>query len=154
MPTIGRVAPAFSLATDTGDTVALKDFRGTNVILYFYPKDDTATCTVQACEFRDAFPRFTKQRAVILGISPDSVRSHQKFKTKFALPFTLLADTDHAIAELYGVWVEKTLYGRKYMGVERTTFIIDAKGKLRHIFAKVQSAGHAAEVDAVVARIA
>jgi thioredoxin-dependent peroxiredoxin len=153
VPTIGRVAPAFTLATDTGETVSLKDFRGRTVVLYFYPKDDTSSCTVEACEFRDAFPQFSSRNAVILGISPDSVKSHAKFRAKFDLPFTLLADVGHAVAETYGVWVEKMLYGRKYMGVARTTFVIDGKGKLRHVFENVKSEGHAAAVDAVVARL-
>jgi thioredoxin-dependent peroxiredoxin len=153
MPTIGRVAPAFTLDTDTGTTVALKEFRGTPVVLYFYPKDDTSGCTTQACEFRDVMPRFRKIGAVILGVSPDTVKSHAKFKAKFDLPFTLLADTAHAVAERYGVWKEKSMYGRKYMGVERTTFLIDAKGVLRHVFEKVTPAGHAADVEAALASL-
>ncbi len=153
MPTIGRVAPAFTLLTDTGEAVSLKDFRGSNVVLYFYPKDDTSGCTEQACEFRDSFPRFRRKGAVILGVSPDSVKSHVKFKAKFDLPFTLLADTDHVACEKYGVWKEKSMYGRKYMGVERTTFVIDAKGKLRWVFEKVKPAGHADEVAAALAAL-
>ncbi len=150
MPTIGKAAPAFSLETDTGETLTLKELKGRNVVLYFYPKDDTSGCTTEACEFRDLMPRFSKDGAVILGVSPDSVKSHAKFKAKYELPFTLLADTEHAIAEAYGVWKEKSMYGRKYMGVERTTFLIDAKGVLRHVFEKVKPAGHADEVAAVL----
>jgi thioredoxin-dependent peroxiredoxin len=151
MPTIGKPAPAFTLATDTGETVSLKDFKGQTVVLYFYPKDDTSGCTTEACEFRDSMPRFKKDNAVILGISPDDVKSHAKFKAKYELPFTLLADTEHAVAEAYGVWKEKSMYGRKYMGVERTTFLIDGKGVLRQVFEKVKPAGHADEVAAAIA---
>ncbi len=153
MPTIGKAAPAFTLETDTGETVSLKTFKGQNVVLYFYPKDDTSGCTTQACEFREIMPRFAKDGAVVLGVSPDGVKSHQKFKAKYELPFTLLADTEHAVAEAYGVWKEKSMYGRKYMGVERTTFIIDAAGKLRHVFEKVKPAGHAEAVAAVLATL-
>ncbi len=153
MPTLGKAAPAFTLDTDTGESLSLKDLKGQNVILYFYPKDDPSGCTTQACEFRDQMPRFKKGSAVILGVSPDSVKSHQKFKAKYDLPFTLLADTEHAIAEKYGVWKEKSMYGRKYMGIERTTFLIDATGKLRRIFEKVKPAGHADEVAAALAEL-
>jgi thioredoxin-dependent peroxiredoxin len=153
MPTIGKAAPAFSLETDTGEKVSLKDFKGKTVVLYFYPKDDTSGCTTQACEFRDLMPRFKKGAAVILGVSPDSVKSHVKFKAKYDLPFTLLADTEHAVAEKYGVWKEKSMYGRKYMGVERTTFLIDAKGVLRQVFEKVKPAGHADEVATAIAAL-
>ncbi len=153
MPTIGKAAPAFTLETDTGDTVSLKDFKGQTVVLYFYPKDDTSGCTTEACEFRDIMPRFTKDKAVILGISPDNVRSHAKFKAKYDLPFTLLADTEKVVAEAYGVWKEKSMYGRKYMGVERTTFLIDAKGVLRQVFDKVKPAGHAEAVAAAIAAL-
>ncbi len=145
-PTVGKAAPTFTLETDAGEMLSLKNLRGTTVVLYFYPKDDTTGCTQEACEFRDLFPQFTRSKAVILGISPDTVKEHVKFKAKFGLPFTLLADVDHAVAEKYGLWVEKTFYGRKYMGVERTTFIIGPDGKIRRIFAKVNPAGHAAEV--------
>jgi thioredoxin-dependent peroxiredoxin len=153
MPTIGKAAPAFTLETDSGETLSLKELKGKNVVLYFYPKDDTSGCTTEACEFRDLMPRFTKGSAVILGVSPDNVKSHQKFKAKYELPFTLLADTEHAIAEKYGVWKEKSMYGRKYMGVERTTFLIDAKGVLRKVFEKVKPAGHADEVAAALAEL-
>jgi thioredoxin-dependent peroxiredoxin len=153
MPTIGKAAPAFSLLSDTGEKVSLKDFKGQKIVLYFYPKDDTSSCTKEACEFRDLMPRFDTSKSVILGVSPDSVVSHQKFKAKYDLPFTLLADTEHAIAEKYGVWKEKSMYGNKYMGVERTTFLIDAKGVLRHVFEKVKSTGHAKAVATVLETI-
>ncbi|HUX33299.1 MAG TPA: thioredoxin-dependent thiol peroxidase [Gemmatimonadaceae bacterium] len=153
MLTIGKAAPAFTLDTDTGAQLSLKDLKGSPVVLYFYPKDDTSGCTVEACEFRDTMPRFNKSKAVILGVSPDSVKSHQKFKAKYDLPFTLLADTDHAVAEKYGVWKEKSMYGRKYMGVARTTFIIDATGKVAKIFEKVTPKGHAEEVQAALAEL-
>jgi len=153
MPAVGKSAPAFTLDTDTGERLSLRDLKGKPVVLYFYPKDDTSGCTAEACEFRDAFPRFDKSKAVILGVSPDPVKSHQKFKAKYELPFTLLADTDHAVAEQYGVWKEKSMYGRKYMGVERTTFIIDAAGKIAKIFEKVKPQGHAAEVEAALATL-
>jgi thioredoxin-dependent peroxiredoxin len=153
MPSIGKAAPAFTLDTDTGEALSLKDLKGKKVILYFYPKDDTSGCTTQACEFRDSMPRFRKGSAVILGVSPDSVKSHQKFKAKFDLPFTLLADTGHGLAEKYGVWKEKSMYGRKYMGVERTTFLIDAKGVLRKVFEKVKPEGHADEVALAIAAL-
>ena len=141
------------LSTDTGDAVSLEDFKGKTVVLYFYPKDDTSSCTVEACEFRDSTPQFKKGKAVILGVSPDTVKSHQKFKVKYDLNFTLLADIDHAVAERYGVWQEKSLYGRKYMGIERTTFLIDGKGVLRKVFEKVKSAGHADEVAEAIAAL-
>ena len=150
MVSVGKSAPAFSLDTDAGEKLALKDLKGRPVVLYFYPKDDTPGCTVEACEFRDAFPRFKGTKAVILGISPDSVKSHQKFKTKFDLPFTLLADEDHAIAEKYGVWQKKSMYGRSYMGIARTTFVIDKDGKVAKIFEKVKPKGHAEEVEQAI----
>ncbi len=153
MPTIGKAAPAFTLDTDTGERLALRDLKGRPVVLYFYPKDDTSGCTTEACEFRDAFPRFRKSKAVILGISPDSVKSHQKFKARYELPFTLLADPDHTVCEKYCVWKEKSMYGRKYMGVERTTFVIDGAGKIAEIFVKVKPAGHAADVEAALAEL-
>jgi peroxiredoxin Q/BCP len=143
----GKSAPAFTLDTDSGEPLSLKELKGRPVVLYFYPKDDTPGCTVEACEFRDAFPRFKGTKAVILGISPDSVKSHQKFKQKFDLPFTLLADVDHAIAEKYGVWQKKSMYGRSYMGIARTTFVIDKDGKVAKVFEKVKPKGHAEEVE-------
>ena len=148
--TVGGMAPAFDLETDSGGRLSLRDLRGKTVVLYFYPKDDTPGCTQEACEFRDLFPRFTRGKAVILGVSPDSPRKHANFKKKYDLPFTLLSDKDHKVAERYGLWVEKTFWGRKYMGVERTTFIIGPDGKIRKIFSKVSPEGHAAEVEAAL----
>lgn len=136
----------FTLQTDTGDMLALSSLRGKNVVLYFYPKDDTPGCTLESCELRDLFPRFASSHAVVLGISPDDAASHQKFKAKFNLPFTLLVDENHALAEALGLWVEKTFYGKKYMGVQRTTYIIGADGGVKHVFEKVNPAGHADEV--------
>lgn len=150
MVSVGKSAPTFSLDTDAGEKLSLKDLKGRPVVLYFYPKDDTPGCTVEACEFRDAFPRFKGSKAIILGISPDSVKSHQKFKEKFDLPFTLLADEDHAIAEKYGVWQKKSMYGRTYMGIARTTFVIDKDGKVAKIFEKVKPKGHAEEVEQAI----
>ncbi len=150
VPAVGRMAPDFSLATDDGSTLQLKSLRGRPVVLFFYPKDDTTTCTKEACEFRDLFPRFDQAKAVVLGVSPDSVKSHARFRARYALPYALLADTEKTVVAQYDVWKEKSMYGRKYMGVERTTFVIDAKGKVRHIFANVRTNGHAAEVMAVI----
>ena len=146
-------APDFTVKTDEAKDLQLSELRGRPVVLYFYPKDDTPGCTVEACELRDAFPRFKKSDAVILGVSPDDVTSHQKFKRKFDLPFTLLADTDHAIAERYGVWVEKSMYGKQYWGVQRSTFIIDADGRVAKVFPKVKPEGHAAEVEGEIGRL-
>jgi peroxiredoxin Q/BCP len=142
-----KTAPDFTLLSDSGESTSLSDFKGQTVVLYFYPKDDTTGCTQEACEFRDLFPRFRKSKAVILGVAPDSPRKHANFKKKYSLPFTLLSDKDHKVAERYGIWVEKLFWGRKYMGVERTTYIIGPDGKIRKIFAKVNPDGHAAEVE-------
>jgi peroxiredoxin Q/BCP len=147
-------APDFTVKTDEGKDLKLSALRGKPVVLYFYPKDDTPGCTVEACELRDAFPRFAKSRAAVLGVSPDDVLSHQKFKKKFELPFTLLADTDHRIAEQYGVWVEKSMYGKKYWGVQRATFIIDKQGTVAKVYPKVKPEGHAAEVEAAIKALA
>jgi thioredoxin-dependent peroxiredoxin len=127
---VGDPAPDFTAVTDTGATVKLSDFRGKRVVLYFYPKDDTPGCTTQSCGFRDNYPVIEEKNAVVLGVSPDGVKSHQKFKTKFDLPFTLLVDEDHAIAEAYGVWGEKTNYGKTYMGIIRSHYVIDEHGKI------------------------
>ena len=135
---VGDSAPDFTAATDSGATVRLSDLRGKRVVLYFYPKDDTPGCTTQACGFRDSYPVIEEKNAVVLGVSPDGVKSHQKFKTKFNLPFTLVVDEDHAIAEAYGVWVEKSMYGKKYMGVERSHFVIDEQGILVDAQVKVK----------------
>lgn len=136
-PKIGEPAPNFEALTDTGERVKLSDFRGRRVVLYFYPKDDTSGCTKQACGFRDNYPVIEEQNAVVLGVSPDGVTSHQKFKTKYDLPFTLLVDEEHTIAELYGVWGEKSMYGRKYMGIIRSHFVIDEAGKIADARVKV-----------------
>ena len=135
---VGDQAPDFTAVTDTGATVKLSDFRGKRVILYFYPKDDTSGCTTQACGFRDAYPQIEEKNAIVLGVSPDGVKSHQKFKTKHNLPFTLLVDEDHAIAEAYGVWVEKSMYGKKYWGIERSHFVIDENGTIVEAAVKVK----------------
>ena len=142
----GATAPAFKTTDENGETVSLKDLRGQKVVLYFYPKDDTPGCTKEACSFRDAFSKFKKRDIKILGVSPDSEKSHQKFVTKYKLPFTLLADTGHSIADAYGVWGEKKFMGRTYMGIHRTTFLIDEKGKIKKIFEKVKPEDHADEV--------
>jgi peroxiredoxin Q/BCP len=145
----GALAPDFQLETQEGP-VRLSDFRGSPVALYFYPKDNTSGCTAEACAFRDAMPSFEKVGAKVIGVSTDSLRSHAGFAAKFDLPFTLAADTDHKAAELYGVWVEKSMYGKKYMGIERSTFVIDATGTVRKVFRKVSVPGHAEEVASVV----
>jgi peroxiredoxin Q/BCP len=147
---LNKLAPDFTLASDSNEEVTLSSLRGQTVVLYFYPKDDTPGCTQEACDFRDLFPRFKKGKAVILGISPDSPRKHANFKKKYDLPFTLLSDKDHKVAEQYGLWVEKLFWGRKYMGVERTTYIIGPSGKIVKIFPKVNPDGHAAEVQAAL----
>jgi peroxiredoxin Q/BCP len=144
--TIGKPLPPFDLETDTGDRLSSKSLKGESFILYFYPKDDTTGCTKEACDFRDSFPRFKKSKARILGISPDSAKKHAKFKAKYDLPFTLLVDEDHKLAESYGLWVEKIFYGRKYMGIARTTIVVGPDGKVQHVFEKVDPAGHADEV--------
>lgn len=151
MLTIGANAPVFTLPTADGPSVSLTDFAGKKVVLYFYPKDDTSGCTTQACEFRDSWGAVQAAGAVVLGVSPDGVASHQKFRDKYDLPFPLLADEDHAVAERYGVWGEKSMYGRKYLGILRTTFLIDQNGRIAHVFEKVTPKGHAAEVLAALA---
>ena len=134
---IGDTAPGFEALTDEGRSVKLSDYVGKRVVLYFYPKDDTSGCTKQACGFRDSYPQIEEKNAVVLGVSPDGVESHRKFKTKYDLPFTLLVDEDNAIAEAYGVWGEKSMYGRTYMGINRSHFIIDADGKIEDAQYKV-----------------
>lgn len=142
----GATAPAFKTTDTNGKSLSLKDFRGQKVVLYFYPKDDTPGCTKEACSFRDGFLKFKKRGITILGVSPDSEKSHQKFTAKYKLPFTLLADTDHSIADAYGVYGEKKFMGRTYMGIHRTTFLIDEKGKIKKVFEKVKPEVHADEV--------
>jgi peroxiredoxin Q/BCP len=134
---IGDQAPDFAAVTEQGARVALSDFRGKRVILYFYPKDDTSGCTTQACGFRDQYPVITEQNAVVIGVSPDGVESHQKFQRKYELPFTLLVDSDHAIADAYGTWGEKSMYGKKYLGVIRSHFVIDETGRLVDVQYKI-----------------
>ena len=145
---VGDKAPDFTLPADGGGTISLKALKGKPVVLYFYPKDDTSGCTAEACAFRDALPDFSKVKAEIVGVSRDSVASHDAFKQKFDLPFPLASDQDGEVCRAYGVWVEKSMYGRKYMGIERSTFLIDGKGVVRNVWRKVKVDGHA---DAVLA---
>lgn len=133
----GDLAPDFTLQSDGGEEVRLSDFRGKRVVVYFYPADDTPGCTTQACGFRDAYPQITEQNAVVLGISPDGVESHRKFKSKYDLPFILLADEDHAVAEKYGVWAEKNMFGKTYMGIVRSHFVIDEAGRIVDAHVKI-----------------
>jgi thioredoxin-dependent peroxiredoxin len=142
----GSTAPDFKLPSSSGKDVRLSDFRGRNVVLYFYPKDDTSGCTAEACSFRDNLPRFDKVNAVILGVSKDSIDSHHGFIKKYGLNFTLLSDEDKKVNELYGTWKEKNMYGKKYWGTERSTFVIDEQGKIKKIFRKVKVEGHEREV--------
>jgi len=142
----GKPAPDFELSSDAGETVRLSELRGKPVVLYFYPKDDTPGCTAQACGIRDAYGEFEQEGAVVLGVSPDDERSHGKFRDKYDLPFTLLADTDHHVAEEYGVWGEKNYRGRTYLGVKRWTFVIDEDGNVKKIFPDVKPAEHADNV--------
>lgn len=139
---IGQAAPDFSANNQNGKTLTLGDFKGKKLVLYFYPKDDTPGCTAEACSLRDHYQTFLAQGYAILGVSPDNEAKHQKFITKYELPFDLLADTDHAVAEAYGVWVEKSMYGRQYMGIARTTFVIDENGIMADIIQKVNTKEH------------
>lgn len=147
----GKLAPDFQLTSDAGETVRLADLRGKPVVLYFYPKDDTEGCTTQACGIRDAYGEFERAGAVVLGVSPDSEKSHVKFKEKYELPFTLLVDSDHAVAEQYGAWGEKKYMGRTYEGVLRSTFVIGEDGTVKRIMRNVKPATHAADVLATLA---
>ena len=142
----GKPAPDFELATDTGERVKLSDYRGQPVVLYFYPKDDTPGCTIEASGFRDSYDDFEKRGAVVLGISPDDEASHAKFKKKYSLPFTLLADSEHAVADEYGVWGEKKYAGKTYFGVNRTTFLIDSDGNIAKVMKNVKPDGHPEQV--------
>lgn len=142
----GNKAPNFSGQNQDGNTVTLSDFKGKKLVLYFYPKDDTPACTAEACSLRDNYNVLMKQGYQVLGISPDTVKKHRKFIDKFELPFDLIADTEHQIAETYGVWGEKSMYGRKYMGIIRTTFLIDEKGKITEIIEKVNTSAHADQI--------
>jgi thioredoxin-dependent peroxiredoxin len=147
----GQPAPTFTLPSDNGDEVSLESLRGKPVVLYFYPRDNTPGCTKQACGIRDAWGEFRRSGAVVLGVSPDNVKKHAKFRDKYSLPFTLLADEDHAVSEAYGVWVEKSFAGKKYMGVERSTFVIAPDGTLARIMRRVKPDTHADEVLAALA---
>jgi len=147
----GKPAPDFSLTSDTGETISLASLRGKPVVLYFYPKDDTPGCTVQACGIRDSWGEFERRGAVVLGVSPDGVASHVKFKQKYGLPFPLLADTGHEVAEAYGVWVEKSMLGKKYMGIERSTFVIAPDGTVVKVMRKVKPDEHTDDVLAALA---
>lgn len=142
----GDVAPDFTLPADDGSQVKLSSLRGKKVVLYFYPKDDTSGCTKQACELTEEMPRIEDENAVVLGVSPDSVESHKKFKQKYGLNFPLLADTDKKVAEAYGTWKQKSMYGKNFLGIERSTFIIDEKGVVQEAWRKVKPAGHALKV--------
>jgi len=143
---VGDEAPDIKVATDSGEEFQLSDMRGKRVVLYFYPKADTPGCTVEACEFRDDLKKFAKKDTAIVGVSPDKPTAQAKFKTKYDLPFTLLADEDKAAAHAYGVWKEKNMYGKKVMGIERTTFVIGPDGKIEKIYNKVKAKGHATAV--------
>jgi thioredoxin-dependent peroxiredoxin len=139
----GSLAPDFTLPSDEGTSVTLSALRGLRVVLYFYPKDDTPGCTIQACDFRDTLPRFDGVDAVVLGVSADSVASHGKFRKKFGLTFPLLSDHDHVVSEAYGVWKKKSMAGRTYMGIERSTFLVDEEGRVAEAWRKVKPEGHA-----------
>jgi peroxiredoxin Q/BCP len=142
----GDKAPAFTATDQDGQKVSLADHKGKKIVLYFYPEDDTPTCTIQACNLRDNYALLKKEGFVVLGVSPDEEKKHKKFEAKYGLPFTLLSDPDHKIIDKYGVWGEKQLYGRKYMGLHRTTFLVDGKGLIRKIFLKPKNKAHAEEI--------
>jgi thioredoxin-dependent peroxiredoxin len=146
MVSTGQTAPDFTLTSDKGEHVSLKALRGKPVVLYFYPKDDTPGCTAQACGIRDSWQKFAERGAVVLGVSPDTPESHVRFREKYGLPFTLLADPDHQVAERYGVWVEKKNYGKTYWGIERSTFVIDEDGKVSRVMRRVKPDTHTADV--------
>lgn len=150
----GDKLPPFSLPADDGSVVTNESLKGRKTVLYFYPKDDTSGCTKEACDFRDAFPRFGQTNARIIGVSPDSVESHRKFKTKYELPFQLLADEQRQLANAFGVWKEKSMYGRKFMGIERTTVIVDVDGRVARIFPKVSVPGHVGQVEEALRELA
>jgi peroxiredoxin Q/BCP len=148
---LGDAAPPFSLPSDDGSIVSLKALKGKAVVLYFYPRDDTPGCTTEACGFRDSWEDVKAAGAVVLGVSPDDVASHAKFRQKYGLPFPLLADTDHAVATAYGAWGEKSMYGKKYMGILRNTYLIGPDGRIKQVLRKVKPKGHPAEVLAALA---
>jgi peroxiredoxin Q/BCP len=154
IPTVGDPAPDFDLEADDGTRVSLEGLRGRTVVLFFYPKDNTSGCTRVACDFRDALPRFGEMDAEIFGVSPDSAKSHRKFRDRFQLPYRLLVDEGHRLADAYGIWQEKRMYGVTYMGVVRTTVIIDGQGRIARIFPKVKVEGHVDEVAKAVSEIA
>lgn len=147
----GSIAPDFTLTSDTGESLSLASFRGKPVVLYFYPRDDTPGCTTQACGIRDAWAEFERNGAVVFGVSPDDRASHAEFRTKYDLPFTLLSDRDHAVAEAYGVWVERSFDGKTFMGIERSTFVIDGDGVLTAVMRSVKPDSHAEDVLAALA---
>ena len=149
---VGDQAPDFEAGTDEGARLKLSDLRGKRVVLYFYPKDDTTGCTTQACAFRDSYPEIESKNTVVVGVSPDSEKSHQKFKAKYSLPFTLLVDSDHSVAEKFGVWAEKSMYGRKYMGINRSHFVIDEQGRLADVQYGVKAADSAKKSIEVLSR--
>ena len=149
----GMIAPDFSLTADGDKEVTLSDYRGQRVVLYFYPKDHTSGCTTEACNFRDDYSQIIAAGAVVLGVSPDSVKSHDGFKLKYELPFALLSDPEHRVAEMYGAWGEKKMYGRTYMGILRSTFVIDEEGKIVKVFPKVKPKNHSQEVLAALAEM-
>ncbi len=153
IPHQGKPAPDFTATTDAATSLTLSSLRGRWVILFFYPKDDTPGCTIEATGFRDALPRFEGSDAVVIGVSPDSVKKHCRFKEKYGLPYTLIADTDHAVARAYGTWQKKSMFGRKYMGIVRTTFLIRPDGRIANVFEKVAAEGHADEVHAALAAL-
>jgi peroxiredoxin Q/BCP len=146
----GDRAPDFSLPSTDGRTIRLKDLKGMKIVLYFYPKDMTSGCTAEACSFQDQLSKFKRKKAVVVGVSADPIPSHEKFAAKHGLSFPLASDEDKSVANAYGVWKEKSMYGRKYMGIERTTFVIDEKGMIQHVFSKVKVSGHTEEVLAVL----
>jgi peroxiredoxin Q/BCP len=146
LPELGKQAPAFSALDENGKTITLNDFAGKKLVLYFYPKDDTPGCTAEACSLRDNYNDLIAKGYAVLGVSPDDSKKHTKFIAKYELPFSLLADTDQVVCNAYGVWVEKSMYGKKYMGVARTTFVIDEKGMLTEIIEKVDTKNHASQI--------
>lgn len=146
MVEVGKKAPAFTLPADDGEKISLSNLKGKKIVLYFYPKDDTSGCTKEACDFQDNLKSIRRKDAVVLGVSADSIQSHQKFRKKYDLTFPLLSDESREVIEAYGVWKEKSMYGRKFMGIERTTFVIDSEGKISRIFSKVKVQGHVDEV--------
>ena len=146
LPELGKQAPAFSALDENGNTISLNDFAGKKLVLYFYPKDDTPGCTAEACSLRDNYNDLIQKGYAVLGVSPDDSKKHTKFIAKYELPFSLLADTDQAVCNAYGVWVEKSMYGKKYMGVARTTFVIDETGVFTEIIEKVDTKNHASQI--------